>query len=250
MSCYQDVIDLNLSEKSNQIVIEGIVNDQSGTSRVSVSGTGEYYESDVSTPVIDAVVIISDDAGNSDTLRQATAGLYRTTSTFRGVTGRTYTLTVTVNGEKYTASSQMPEALEMDYFRYVQVSDRNYNYSLLFFFTDYEDNEDFCRFRSYMNGYIIKNNDLYRDKYIDGEQNSYEAFSGTLNINDEITVIIQTVDETFYEYLSMIHGEIDFDAELPDLFPMTSFNPPSNISNNGLGYFAAYSQREYTYVSR
>ena len=117
ISCYQDVVDLDLSEFDSQIVIEGIITDEPGPHTVRITKTISYESSRDFPSVSGAEVVISDDSANIETLRAIRSGTYRTDE-LQGVPGRTYTLSVSVEGEEYTASCTMPEALELDSITY------------------------------------------------------------------------------------------------------------------------------------
>ncbi|HSZ26237.1 MAG TPA: DUF4249 family protein, partial [Cytophagaceae bacterium] len=97
-SACQKVINVDLNDASPQLVIIGTVTDQSGPYSVSLSQTVNFSDDNIFPPVSGAQVIISDNVGNSETLTETTPGTYKT-SLLQGVTGRTYSLSVTSNGK-------------------------------------------------------------------------------------------------------------------------------------------------------
>src|SRR5512135_2176424 len=89
-SC-EKVVTIDLNQSNPQMVIEGVVTDQKGPYAVFLSRTGDYFVPSLSfPPVSNALVIISDNLGDRDTLREVTSGRY-ISSTTEGVPGRTYT---------------------------------------------------------------------------------------------------------------------------------------------------------------
>jgi len=86
-SCYRDVIDLNLEDLGQQIVIEASISDRSGPYQVRISKTGGLNQTRNHWQVPGAEILISDNQGNSELLREVGAGLYETES-LRGRVGR------------------------------------------------------------------------------------------------------------------------------------------------------------------
>jgi hypothetical protein len=110
-SCYQDVIDIDLSEIEQKIVIEGTITNQPGPHTVKISKTASIYQESSFPKVSGAKVIIYDDSGNIETLSEKEAGVYQT-SLLQGVPGRNYTLSVIAEGKEYLATSKMPVPLD------------------------------------------------------------------------------------------------------------------------------------------
>jgi hypothetical protein len=115
LSSCEQVIEVDLNQAGPQVVIEGIVTDRPGPYTVALSRSGNYFEQSLSFPVVtNAVVIIWDDLGNRDTLREGDPGIYRSSSVLRGVSGRTYSLRVETGGNGYDAVSTMPQRVAID----------------------------------------------------------------------------------------------------------------------------------------
>ena len=88
-SC-QQVVSVDLNSANPQMVVEGVIKDQAGPYSVVLSKTGSYFDSSLVTPpVSDALVIMADDLGQRDTLRETVPGTYET-STIQGTPGTTY----------------------------------------------------------------------------------------------------------------------------------------------------------------
>src|SRR5580692_11732163 len=111
-SC-QKVINIDLNSASPAIVIVGNVNDQPGPYTVTLSQTVNFSENNTFPPVTGAFITIADNAGTTDTLIESPPGTYNTKKLV-GVDGRTYTLKVIANGQTYTSTSIMPQAVPFD----------------------------------------------------------------------------------------------------------------------------------------
>ncbi len=254
-SCHKDVIDINLNETGQQIVIEGAITDLPGPYTVRISKTTDFFEPGVCPPVSDAVVTISDDEGNSETLKETSPGNYQTSS-IRGVPGRTYTLSVAVDDEHYTAISTMPLPLELDSLKCLKETDNIYDrtYFLSCYLSDHKGIEEYCRFKIYKNGELLNwEYYLYSDKSRDGQYFTIDDFNFSFTLYDIVRVELLAIDEATYQYFSMLNSildKVDEDAEDVGqiLMPVTLFNPTSNLSNNALGYFSAHTVRIYVFV--
>lgn len=248
LSCYRDVIDLDLEDFEPQIVIEGIISDQAGPYQVKITKTGGFNQLNNFPPVTGAEVIINDNFGKSEMLKEIRAGLYET-QTLQGVPGRTYTLRVIAEGKEYSASSTMPEPLLLDF---VSLQNRGWGYVLICAFTDRQGIEDYCRLKIFKNGELLERY-LYQGRFSDGEQYIIDDFDVTFNYNDNANVQLFTFNKATYEYFSMLdsgEGGGDYDPELPEFVEISLANPKTNLSNNALGHFSAYTIRNYNRIAR
>ena len=111
------------------LVVDALITDEDAPNYVKLSWTsrveGEYQKAG------DALVVISDDSGNSVTLTEKQKGEYWTDpSTFRGEVGKSYTLSIVAeNGEEYRSNScLMYPATEIDslYYAYYEAVPEGY----------------------------------------------------------------------------------------------------------------------------
>lgn len=245
-SACEDVIDIDLKDVEPQIVIEGMVTDQLGPYMVKISKTGDYFKPSTFPAVSGAIVKIMDDAGNSETLQETEAGIYMSDS-LQGIPGRTYTLTVIAEGKDYTATSIMPHSLHLDSLSYEYQSgggfgsDKKKGYKLHCYFTDPAGIDNYCRFKVYKNEEFVKGFFLYRDKYTDGNPIDYSNFKDNVfDLNDTINVELLTVNEATYDYFSTLTNVSGIGNQGPSATPA---NPNTNLSNDALGYFGAFTVR-------
>jgi hypothetical protein len=242
VSCYRDAIDLDLDGIPSQVVIEGIITDQPGSYVVRISKPVDFSRAGELHPVSGAEVMIADDTGNSVILREGNNGYYPTQS-IQGFPGRTYSLSVSIEGKKYTATSTMPEAIELDSIRIIPIYGTVNE--VICYFTDPAGVENFCRLKAFQNGELMYTY-LYHDRYSDGQQIVIDNIEPNFYSGDHVEIQLWTIDEAVFEYFEMISESSQGTNASATLF--TLYNPKTNISNNALGYFSAHTFRKYTFV--
>jgi len=91
-----------LNKFNSLLVVDALLTDEDASNYVSLNRTMRTVD-DESEKISGALVIIKDDIGNSTTLSEKSAGVYKTDSIlFKGEVGRTYTLYIkTIEGDEY-----------------------------------------------------------------------------------------------------------------------------------------------------
>ena len=240
-SC-QKVIQLDLSTTSPQLVIQGDIYDEPGPYAVKISKTIDFDKPNIYPPVTNATVTITDNTGKVDNLSQAADGTY-VTSTLQGVIGRTYTLTVTIDGKTYTAISTMPEAVNIDTI-YSKKSFFGNDKVIVLDFVNPPTKENYYQVVHLVNGKQIPGFSVF-----DNNSNLVEKVSFsfmTTNITPElvagdmIDVWLERIDKGVFEYFRTANRNGGRST--------SPANPVSNISNGALGYFSACSVRKKTFT--
>ena len=240
-SC-QKVINVNLVESAPQLVIEGVVTDIPGSYIVKISKSGSYFNQPVLPPVSKAVVVITDNVGTIDTLREVASGVYLT-SKIKGVPGRSYFLTVLSENIRYTASSTMYSHVEIDSLKLMKGQSQGIGLGghgqneerieVHCFFRDPLE-KNFYRIKGYLNDSIgAANYRLYDDQYTNGSETDLQVRRAVLN--DTILVELISLDKSTYEYYRTLSDLLHTNP----IFGSTPANPTSNLSNGALGYFGA-----------
>lgn len=239
-SC-EKVVNIDLNSKDPQIVIEGNITDQIGPYTVKITRTANFDELNYFPPVSNALVIISDNLGNSETLTETSAGIY-STSTIQGTIGRTYTLKVTANGKEYTAASKMPSFIKIDTLTIVtEETPRGSNKTIYVNFIDPTGIDNYYRFIKKINGVTQKSIYIEDDLLKDGESINQPLLSRgqdetKIRTGDDVTIILQSIDKDIYNYfrtlLQLSSGGLINQSASPA-------NPLSNFNNGALGYFNA-----------
>jgi hypothetical protein len=243
-SCEKEInIDLNSADP--KIVIEGNITDEPGPYFVKISKTVNFSDANNYPSVTGALVIISDNIGNLDTLSYVSNGIY-ITHTIIGQPGNTYNLQIVADGKNFYASSTMPDKVTLDSLRFnAFINQGTTNFMVIPTFTDPSELGNNYRFIQKVNSRIDKSYIVQNDIATNGTVNQLPIFSQGEDIEikagDTVTIEMRCIDINTYNYfftLSQISG--GFDGATPS-------NPPNNIRGDyALGFFAAYTTQKRT----
>lgn len=243
-SC-QKVIDVDLNSADPKVVIEGVIyRDFIGPFSVKLSHTGSYFDVNKFNGIPGATVIISDNVGTIDTLKENITGIYYTQK-ISATSGRTYTLQVNVNNEKYYASSTMPEKVEIDSVNYYKPEGLNFGPDrraggkvVRVYFNDPVGKGNYYRLKLHVNDTVINFNGnylLYQDNYLDGNLVEAQLFGKEVFPGDNVLVELLSIDKSTYDYfngLNLLAPRGGGSSAAPA-------NPPTNVSEGAVGYFSA-----------
>ncbi len=243
----QKVVSIDLNNANPRLVIEGIVTDQPGPYSVTLSMSGDYFAPSLYfPPVSNAVIIVTDNFGQADTLKETTSGTYLS-SKLLGVAGSTYTLFVNADGKQYNAISSMPTKVSIDtLFAVVRngFGGEGPGYDIYVAFKDPPTPGNYYRINA-TSSVVIPTDSidgrryrLYTDKLTNGNEMEERIRAGRLVVTgDTITIDLLSIDEATYNYFNTLNDILISDRAPTALSPA---NPTTNISNGSLGYFAAY----------
>lgn len=241
-SC-EKVIDLDLNEAEKKYVIEAVLTDQPGTTRVIISETKNFDELNDFPPVSGASVTISETGGTATTLTETSPGEYEANA-LTGRSGKTYTLSVNIGGKIFTAVSTMPAKVNLDS---IYITDE-----LLFTDTRKTVNAVFddpaglgnnYRFVQYVQGIKESQVMIRNDDYSDGRKivaklfyfTGDEDYAGKIESGDEVTVEMQCIDKNIYKYWYSLDRSATGGSG-----QATPSNPVTNLQGGALGYFSAH----------
>ncbi|UII29600.1 DUF4249 domain-containing protein [Fulvivirga ulvae] len=244
-SCEKEIsIDLNSSD--SQVVIDGSITDTPGPYYVRITRSVNFNDANDYPPITDAMVIISDDQGTTDTLTEASAGVYQT-SKIVGTPGNTYFLSIAALQKNYFATSTMPLKVNLDSLKFEPLSTPGGEdfYSVLPIFKDPATSGNNYRFLLTINGeaedsYLVDN-----DIIGNGLVNKRPIFSPDAEIEsgDTVKVEMRCIDLAAYTYFYTL-------SQITDGGPgggTTPSNPPNNITgDDALGVFSAYTTQALT----
>ena len=249
-ACEKEIsIDLNSADP--KLVIEGEISNEVGPYTVTLTKTVNFSDRNDFPLVSGAVVTISDNTGFSETLVESSRGYYET-SQIKGVVGRTYTLSVEVEGKKYVATSTIPEPVKLDSID-IKVSDISFpgqskdtNYTIIPVYTDPASFGNNYRFIQYKNDTIDKTVILFNDNVNNGLRNKRPLFSRDFDLNKgySYTLEMRCIDKSIYDYfysLNQSSGNGPGGGTTPS-------NPVTNFSNGALGYFSAHHVQRMTVI--
>lgn len=249
-SC-EKVIDLNLNSAEKRFVVEGTITDQTGT-RVSVSQTKDFDENNAMTMISGAVVEISENGGAPIVLPETSPGIYQLPA-MNATTGRSYALSVKVDGQTFTAVSTMPQKVNLDT---IYVTDEYlFGESRKIVNTEYKDPEgrgQYYRFVQYLNN--VKEEQIFfqNDEYTDGNNVNNKLFyfpddddddKKKIKSGDHVRIDMFCIDANVYKYwFSLDRSATGGSGQA------TPSNPVTNMKGGALGYFSAQTTQTKTMI--
>lgn len=239
-SC-EKIVDLKYKDNPSKMVIEGNVTNEAGPYFVKITKSVKLTETGAYPTVDNAVVTISDNVGNSETLIAQGSGVYKT-ATLSGVTGRTYTLTVQAENQTYTAQSILQPRVPFDSIRVEKnIFAGETEYNLIPVYKDPSLKGNNYRFVVSLNNKLINQHLIQNDEVKNGVVNAERL---EINLDDDlkfkagdlISITMQCVDEKvalYYKTLALMGDSGPGGGTTPN-------DPPTNISNGALGIFSAH----------
>ncbi|MGV3704563.1 MAG: DUF4249 domain-containing protein [Arcticibacter sp.] len=233
MSC-EKVLQVSITEEKPVLVVEGWLTNRREAHQIRL-----YYTSPVmdnTSPVVakNATVILKDNAGNSEKLKEVSGGSYEI-RTIRGREGRTYTLSVLFEGSSYEAVSTMPrlsmaaDTLEFKYKKKQLLYPADGFYP---FITGQElrGAGDYTWYKLFRNGKFLNKSseiNLFSDKYVDGNRiGNYELeIDSPFVSGDHIRVEAWSLNEATYNMMTDIREQLNNNG----LFASPLPNARSNI---------------------
>lgn len=188
--------------------------------------------------VSNAKVTLSDDQGQNELLIYDPLEKVYKTGHFHTSAGRTYTLTVEVDGKTYKASSTLSQFVEIEDLVQDNVTLLGENTTVVVpSFTDPSTVGNKYIFKSVKGSKGTVEYNFFSDQLDNGENISFPIISNyKLAKNDTVFVELQVVDSPVYDYFRVLKNTIGGNGG--DVIPS---NPASNISGGALGYFSAHS---------
>jgi hypothetical protein len=242
LSCVacKKIIQVNLTNISPQIVIEGNVTDDAGPYHVLITRSVNYAVNNVFPPVTDAAVSITDSTtGQKDVLIEVDSGVYATQSLI-GEPQHTYQLLVIEDGQQYSATSTMPLPVKMDSVTFEQNSNINgiSEITAIVNFQDPRGVANYYQFTEAVNGKAVPDIFVFEDRLSDGKYIEDPLFNDTAYLipGAALLLTMNCVDENIYNYFN----ELSNVTATAGIQSTTPANPTSNINNGALGYFSAH----------
>jgi hypothetical protein len=239
------------------LVVEGSVTTDRKLHWVRLSETSDYFTNQAATAVSGAEVSIDDGANNhilteSDTL----PGWYHTRPYYRGIPGKTYTLSirnVDINRdgetEEYIASSTMKPVNPIDSIKLEYFNTFFTGYQVRIWAWDSPD-PDWYAFKVWKNGVlltdtlyelIVQSDVFFNGNYTYGIPSQFlsaDKPEEVVEVGDTVAFEINGITEEYYNYV--IEAQSQVFPQTP-LFSGPPANIRTNISNDAIGFFTAYS---------
>lgn len=248
-SCEKTVL-LDLDQTPSKIVIEGLVTNQPGYQFVKVTRTVDFYESGETPRITDATVLVEDDLGNeflythNPNNHPDSAGYYFPVIPFVGETGRTYNLTVDVNGEQYEASDKLYDVTSIDSLEYrVNIDEEDDPkedgkfYEVLMYAKEPQETDDYYLFKFFRNDSLVLYNPS--DIYFSDDKTLGEEINGIPSpvfyaLGDTARVEMYSLSRAGYVFYNDLFNLINNDG---GMFSPPPANSRTNLSNGALGFF-------------
>ena len=227
-SC-EKVIEIDLNDKDPQFVIEGFVTLGETTHRISITKTQNIDESSAFPTVDNAIVVLTDDLGNAQPMTLVSPGMYEVSS-YPVTEGRTYSLSVSIDAEVFTASGKMMQNVEIDTLETFPFSFGPASINVLIpVRQDPAGIENYYKFNIIANSQEKKGIFIQEDAYNDGNLMKEPIFADGIESGDTVRVEMFGIDKPVYKY---------FYALQQNEQGATPANPTSNFTGGCLGYFS------------
>lgn len=235
-------IDVKLFDSPAQLVVEGYVTNAIAQHSVVLSWSSPYF-SDSPPEMVSGAIVSIEDSANVYTLSENYPGIYISDMYFAGIPGRTYTLTIELEGDIFTASSEMPDVQRIDSIGFFQRPEHEIFFDIKIYSQEPASPGDHYFWRVYkdynlvtknLTQYEFANDDLINGNYMNGiKVQTVEA-----KVGNRITLEMASITEEYYEYCLAIIKETLY-ADGPFESAPASIN--GNIDNGAQGFFTAYS---------
>jgi hypothetical protein len=255
MGC-ETVVNLPLTNNPHKIVVDGLITTNPGPYYVTLWYTTNYSfrdSSDLTKFISAAQVMIKDDLGHSEPLREVQPGTYLTDSlsTFRGVAGRSYSVDIVTDVGKHYVSipEKLPAVVPIDtaYYNVNFLIDGSTDFVL---FIDYKDpvgKGNNYRWHSKVSNINLIDIDIDNDQFTDGQKIAgrelfgFQWFSKVDSIPVEISQASLTKDAYDFWIVARQHYEQQDNApyDIPPSPLIGNIYNADDPDDFALGYFGA-----------
>ncbi len=262
-SCTEE-IDMDFKSGKPQLVVDGVFTDQVQNHFISLSSTAEFLSNVPNPPVVNANVSLNDGQNNIQLSElSGLPGTYLIPSLYHGIYGKTYTLSVSGvdidnNGqdESYKASNTLNLISDIDSVGLKwSTTQGQKQWQVLLYTKEPEQTDDYYAFTVYLNNELItpklSETVAVDDRYFNGndvsgvwvqsvieEDNDGEVTDHVLKEGDWVKLEMQSINKDYHDFIKAVDEETGIKVPL---FSGPPANVPTNVSNNGRGFFRVYS---------
>ena len=245
-SC-EKYIELDLEQGDPKVVIEANMSDLNPVTAI-VSRSSEFFQGEFD-PIEDALLVLSDDLGNKDTLLYTQSGIY--VGSRIGQVGGTYTLNVIADGQLFTASSYLNASVPIDSIKYEaeesEFPGQEGKY-VKFWYKDIPGQRDYYRIQYYYDDVIEIGPNSIRistDVFDDGLVNEVTT-RDSVGVGVKVEARLFKITEQTFDYLNTLQ---DIVSQQPGGSGVPQ-NPIQVWSNGALGYFSAAGESSMEIVTQ
>ena len=252
LAACEKTVYLDLDKTNPKVVIEGMITDRENMQFVKVSRSAGFYSTGGTPKITDATVSVQDDQGNTFNFvhnpnnHPDSLGIYLPETPFAGVIGRTYSLTVVVDGKSYEAEDKLFRLVPIDKLEYEIDQDEEDDpedpgrfYEVLLWVTEPKDTKDYYLFTVYRNGEIAYENDTdvyYGDDELIGEDIDGVSMPVYFAKDDKAEIVVYSLSREAFIFYRDLDKLINNDG---GMFGTPPANPRTNLSNGAVGFFQA-----------
>lgn len=248
VSC-EKVIDIDVEDAPQKVVIEAMLNDRD-ESFVKLSRTGTVYDDSGFEKISSASVLVRDGAGTNYVFAEdpMEAGTYILPG-FSVLPNDSYNLSVTIDGMLYEATCPSYYTPSLDTVTYLEQiggfgqQQTDTTYLVFYSFTDLGGQENHYRVRAWVNGQEDDFIYIFNDDLFDGQEYAAPFFGSQIESGDTVFVELIAMDQANYRYLYTLSNNADSGP-----FSAAPANPATNLNNDALGYFGAFTTDTLTLI--
>ena len=258
-------INVKLDTTYTRVVVDGNVQSDTGVYAVSLTKSSDYFSNEPAPRIVNATVTVADGV-NTYTLHESLpgiSGIYQTDRGFAGKIGNTYTLHVALHDPvagvtSVEASSAIPSVPHIDSVsaEFDATAGTEGRWIIKVWAQDPANETNYYLFNLYRNRQlitdtitkkVISDDKFYNGSYMNGvpvmRLNNAHTWS-TIHPGDTITLQMSGITKEYYNFIM----EVDRSGFNIPFFTGPPANIKSNVSNGGVGFFAAYSNSFATAV--
>jgi hypothetical protein len=250
LSACEKTVYLDLDQSKPKVVIEGVVTDRAEMQFVKVSRSSGFYSNGGTPKVTDATVVVEDNLGNSYNFvhnpngNADSVGIYLPEVPFSGVIGRTYKLTVMVDGKSYEGSDTMYRLVPIDKLESRIDEDEEDDpedpgrfYELRLWVKEPKETRDYYLFKNYRNGELAFDADTdiyYADDEFIGENIDGVSLPVFYAKDDVAEIVVYSLSREAFIFYRDLDKLLNGDG---GMFSPPPANPRTNLSNDAVGFF-------------
>lgn len=251
-------IDIKLDSTYTRVVVDGNIEADTGVYRVTLTTSADYFSNEPLPKIVNAAVSLSD---GSETFmlhesQQGVSGIYETDTDFAGTAGKTYTLqvelaTAIAGHSSVEATSYLPQVTHLDSIAAVFHPEwgKKGIWTIKLYAQEPANEVNYYLFNLYKNGILqtdtITKKVVYDDKFYNGSymngvdviyinnQHSWE----TLHPGDTMMLQMSGITKEYFDFVTQVKQS---GFNIP-FFTGPPANVKGNVTNGGIGFFAAYS---------
>lgn len=245
LSSCEEVVNVDLDTASPRLVVDAAIDWEQGTDgalqKIKLSTTTSFYSS-VVPPVSGATIFVTNSNSTVfDFVESETAGEYVCTN-FVPQIDETYTLTVIVNGQTYTATETLKSVASIT--QIVQDNEGGITGDLIdikAFFNDPADQDNFYLFKYKYSNKAKLDYQVSDDRFFQGNTIFSLSNNEDLATGDQIQITHYGISRTYYNYMNILLSIAGNTGGSPFQSPPATVRGNiinnTNFDNYALGYF-------------